>query len=78
MAVEGVAGRIDVGHLGGVAQGASTAIAAHEAAQIGQAVAVGEHLGMAGAGDIEGDDALRRQGAEFVGLRYTVLIQVAP
>lgn len=60
------------------AQGAAAAVVAHESAEIGDLVAVGEKLAVGCFGNVESLDALRGEGKQFAVLADAVLIEVAP
>ena len=79
LAVEGVVGEVDVPHVAGdFAEGAFAAVAADEAAEVGDLVAVGERLAVGGLGDLEGGDVLGGEREEFVALADAVLVEVTP
>ena len=79
LAVEGVAGEVDVGEVAGDgAGGADAAVAARVGAKVGDLVAVGERLVVRGLGDVDRGDAERVEREQFAALADAVLVEVAP
>ena len=70
--------QIDVGRVADHGGAAAAPISPAEAAQIGDAVAVVQHLAVASVGDAQCFDTDLGQGEQLTGIGHTVLVQIAP